>query len=313
MRRREQWGARFNYTNSRPVEEPATRVFVHITVTNPRAYSSNDAHARAIESIGINRFPATGISYNRLVMPDGSLYEAQPIGRRGAHTVNDFKRSTCSTSGCPGRGTSLTAPSWNLNINARAYVICQNVGDPVSAKMVDTLARAIVADYRAGFITRAAAHNLHGHRCASSKLCPGDKMWSRMGDLHTLIHRYLDNGLPGSTPPPSEDDMPYRDWPKADKDALLSDIFDAVWKTDTDTKGIPAPDGYNADGSNPFWAASSMLRSIQFYARKAATPQDLEALAAAIAAKLPPGAVDLATVKQGVAEALREGIGSDPA
>jgi hypothetical protein len=37
---------------------------------------------------------------------------------------------------------------------------------------------------------------------------------------------------------------------------------------------------------------------------------DVDALAEAIAAKIPPGAVDLATVKQGVREVLIEGIGS---
>lgn len=45
----------------------------------------------------------------------------------------------------------------------------------------------------------------------------------------------IDNGtltakpVPIPTPPPApEDDMPYRDWPQADKDALLQDISDAV-------------------------------------------------------------------------------------
>jgi hypothetical protein len=37
---------------------------------------------------------------------------------------------------------------------------------------------------------------------------------------------------------------------------------------------------------------------------------DLDALAAAIVAKIPSGSVDLATVKQGVREVLKEGIGS---
>lgn len=197
MRRRWQWKARKSYTDARTVTEPATRVFVHISVTNPSSYNSNDAHARAIESIGISRFPNTGISYNRGIMHNGALYEFQPIGRRGAHTVNDHQRSTCNRWGaaCPGNGSSLTAPSWNLNYNARSYVICQNVGDSVTDSMIDSIARQVVADYEAGFITRSAAHNFHGHRCVSSKSCPGDKMWARMHDLHTQIHSYLDNGL----------------------------------------------------------------------------------------------------------------------
>lgn len=198
LRRREQWGARFNYTNSRPVDEPATRVFVHITVTEPGNYASFDAHARAIENIGINRFPNTGISYNRLFMAGTrNVYEGQPIGRRGAHTVNDFRRSTCTTSGCPNRGGPLTAPSWNLNINARSYVYCANVHHSVPDHVVDDMARVIAADKLAGFVAKNA--QIHGHRCVSSKSCPGDKMWARMGELDKQVNHYLSTGLDGGT------------------------------------------------------------------------------------------------------------------
>lgn len=206
LRRRDSWGSTFSYTGRFTVTEPATRVFIHISVTNPGNYNSNDAHARALESIGRQRFPNTGVSYNRGCMPNAALYELQPIGRQGAHTVNDFRRSTCSTSGCPGKGKSLTAPSWNLNVNARAYVICQNVGNAASDAQVDALARAIVADYRAGFITKAAAENPHGHRCVSSKSCPGDKMWAKMSALATKIKHYVNNGLGGNDMPITNDD-----------------------------------------------------------------------------------------------------------
>lgn len=200
LRTREQAGFRFDYTTSRPVDEPATRVFVHITITNPSAYSSDDAHARAVEAIGINRFPSTGVSYNRLIMRSGRAYEGQPIGRRGAHTVNDFRRSTCTTSGCPGRGGPLTAPSWNLNVNARAYVICQNVGDTVPDVQLDSLARCIAADMLAGLVRRDA--EIHGHRCVSSKSCPANYMWARMGELRRLVDHYLAIGFIN---PPEED------------------------------------------------------------------------------------------------------------
>lgn len=200
LRRREEWQARFDYTGSRAVHEPATRVFIHITVTNPGSYASFDEHARAIENIGITRFPATGISYNRLFMAGTrTVYEGQPIGRRGAHTVNDFERSTCTTSGCPGRGGPLSAPSWNLNINARSYVYCANVQHSVPDHVVDDMARVIAADKLAGFVTRDA--EIHGHRCVSSKSCPGDKMWARMGEIDKLADHYLSTGL-------TEDDMP---------------------------------------------------------------------------------------------------------
>jgi hypothetical protein len=201
LRTREQAGFRRSYTDARTVVEPATRVFVHITVTNPRNYGSDDAHARAVESIGISRFPSTGISYNRLVMQSGTAYEGQPVGRRGAHTVNDFKRAACSTAGCPGRGAPLTAPDWNLNYNARAYVICQNVADVVTDKQLNSLAKAIAADKLAGFVIRTA--EIHGHRCVSSKSCPAGPMWARMSALEILVNNYLRTGLSGA----KEDDM----------------------------------------------------------------------------------------------------------
>lgn len=195
LRRRDQAGFRFDYTTRRSVDEPAARVFVHITVTNPDVYDDNDEHARAVEDIGIDRFPNTGCSYNRLVMPDGTAYEGQPIGRRGAHTVNDYRRSTCTTSGCPGRGGPLTAPSWNLNVNARSYAICQNVGHPVRDEQLDSLARCIAADKLAGFVRRDA--KIHGHRCVSGKSCPGDRMWERMHDLDVLVEQYVAAGHVG--------------------------------------------------------------------------------------------------------------------
>lgn len=212
LRRREEAGFKGGYTNSRTVDEPADRVFVHITVTNPRNYSSDDRHAQAVEAIGRSRFPATGVSYNRLFAQSGTAYEAQPMGRRGAHTVNDRKRSSCSTSGCPGRGKSLTAPGrgWNLNYNARAYSIMQNVGDSVTDKQLHAIARAIAADMLAGLVRRDAP--IHGHRCVSSKDCPGGRMWARMGELRKLVDHYVRVGLGGGqipTPTEPEDDMPY--------------------------------------------------------------------------------------------------------
>jgi hypothetical protein len=191
IRLRSQWGAARPYTDAREVTEPATRLFVHITVTNPANYKGNDAHAQAVERIGISRFPNTGISYNFGIMPDGTLYEFQPVGRRGAHTVNDFKRSTCSTTGCPGRGSSLTAPSWNLNYNARAIVFCGVESTDVSAVVVEKFALTVYTCYKAGFITKAAAQHIHGHRCVSSKACPGNKMWAKMGTIQTRVDKLI--------------------------------------------------------------------------------------------------------------------------
>jgi hypothetical protein len=199
VRRRNQWGARRAYTDGRLVHN-ATRLFFHITVTNPRNYLSNDAHARGVEAIGIARFPNTGISYNMGVMPNAAIYEFQPLNRRGAHTVNDFRRSTCTTGGCPNRGQPLTATSWNLNYNSRAVVICQNVNDPVSVAQIQSVARCGAAWKREEFVARSA--RWHGHRCVSAKSCPGNLAWNHMTRLHNLTEQYTRNGLGGGGPPP---------------------------------------------------------------------------------------------------------------
>lgn len=240
-RLREDWGARRSYTDSRNVIEPATRVFVHISVTNPGAYSSFDAHARAIESIGINRFPNTGISYNRLIQAGTLLvYEGQPIGRRGAHTVNNKEISPCSWFGsqCPGYGESLTAPNWNLNYNARAYVYCANTWHSFDDNSLDTMARAIAADKLAGFVTKNAA--IHGHRCVAFKSCPGDNVWDRMHELEGLVNLYL----------------------QGEEVALnKNETTDAVWDSDR----IPAPSRYGAKDTNPNWLGSRFVRELVNY------------------------------------------------
>lgn len=191
LRSREQTGFRFDYTDARAVIEPARAVFVHITITNPSNYASDDAHARAVEAIGISRFPSTGVSYNRLHMQSGKAYEAQPIGRRGAHTINDKGLASCVTSGCPSRGASI--PSGNLNYTVRAYAICQNVDHTVTDAELDSAARSIAADMLAGFVSRSAA--IHGHRCVSAKDCPGGKMWARMAELRRLVTHYVSTGF----------------------------------------------------------------------------------------------------------------------
>jgi hypothetical protein len=212
VRRRNQWGAKRSYTDENPINSPATTLFLHISVTNPSAYSSNDRHAQAIEGIGISRFPNTGISYNAGVMPNGQIYEFQPVGRRGAHTVNDFGISTCTRSGtgCPGRGGGLKTPSGsnNLNWSARAVVLCQNTGNTVTSTQVHAIAKIGAVWKRCGYVARAA--RWHGHRCVSSKSCPGDKGWAQLKEVARLTEHYYINGL-GTAPVPEEDDVELKD------------------------------------------------------------------------------------------------------
>lgn len=262
IRRREQWGASGTYTDDRAVTDPATRVFVHITVTNPANYLGNDAHAQAVERIGLNRFPATGISYNFGIMPNAALYEFQPVGRRGAHTVNDERRSTCTKHGsqCPGYRSSLTAPDWNLNYNARAFVFCAMESTTVTNAVVEKFALAIYTSYRTGFITKSAAQHIHGHRCVSAKSCPGDRLWARMKDIQARTNHLIEKG--------------------ADV-AITKDDVKRIWMTDGI---IPAPRGYEGS-DNKFWTASSVIRSTQYWARRGTLAT--EALARLVRAQQP--------------------------
>lgn len=203
LRTREQAGYKFKrYAETRSVTEPAPLVFVHITITNPKNYSSDDAHARAIEAIGMARFPNTGISYNRLVFQSGRAQEGQPMGRRGAHTVNDKNLTRCVSPGCPSRGESIPSAATNLNNVVRAYAICQNVNDAVTTAQLDSLAKTIAADMLAGLVRRDA--DIHGHRCVAYKDCPAGKMWPLMDDLKRLVGKYVTTGFKTTTEPPKE-------------------------------------------------------------------------------------------------------------
>lgn len=203
---REDAGFRFKrYGEAKSVSEPAGLVFVHITITNPKSYASDAAHARAVEAIGISRFPNTGISYNRLIMQSGRAYEGQPMGRRGAHTINDKKLAHCVSPGCPSKGGPIPPATINLNTRVRAYAICQNVSDAVTDAQLDSLARTIAADVLAGMVARD--FDLHGHRCTAPKDCPAAKMWARMGELRKLIDHYIKVGFgvkPPTGPTPSK-------------------------------------------------------------------------------------------------------------
>jgi hypothetical protein len=231
IRRRNQWGARRSYTDENPVTHPASFLFLHISITNPSSYSSNDKHAQAVENIGISRFPNTGISYNAGIMPNGQIYEFQPLGRRGAHTVNTFNRRTCSTSGCPSRGTSLGSNN-NLNFNARAIVLCQNVGNTVTSTQVHNIAKVAATWKRCGYVTRGA--RWHGHRCVTAKDCPGSKAWALMGQVNSLTEHYTVNGLTGE----DDDWMSFID-NQAEFDAAVAKAMSKWWNEKMDLSGGP--------------------------------------------------------------------------
>jgi hypothetical protein len=194
-----QWVDGYTVFTGRQTAEPAVAGFNHISVTNPDAYPlGNDQHMRAIESIGISRFPNTGFSYNGAVLPGGVLYEGQPWGRRGAHTVNTKRLRVCASTGCPSRDWSLDAPDWNNNVNGRALVFARNLDDAVTDADVDAAGRYWAGHKLCGLM-RADARQ-HGHRCCADKDCPGNRVWVRMADISDATADYVRAGI--------EDDMP---------------------------------------------------------------------------------------------------------
>lgn len=179
MRRREEWGAVYpDYGSWRSIEFPASQLFLHITVTSPHTRPDPDVHARYVERIGIGRFPTVGLSYNALVLPGGLLYEGQPLVRRGAHTVNDFGRDTC-----PAHGGSLKTKAGlnNLNYSARSCALARMVTDEVTADDVEACAQWGAALIKSGYATPDAVW--HGHRCVSSKSCPGPIGYALIPDI----------------------------------------------------------------------------------------------------------------------------------
>lgn len=170
------WRAVFDYSNLRTIYLPGDYLFLHISVTN----RTDDwrADMRTIERIGISRFPNTGISYNAAAFPDGRIADAQPLDRRGAHTLNEL--------GVPGYPE-------NLNYYGHAIVLPQMVGDPVTNAQVDAVAQWGAAVVRAGY---SRADRFLPHRMFAPKDCPGDRAVARLDDINGLLRHYVQEGLP---------------------------------------------------------------------------------------------------------------------
>lgn len=174
--KREDWGAVCSYTSPRSVVTPASFLFLHVAVIRQSGDPAKDM--RVIERIGQDRF-GIGCSYNAAASFDARLWEMQPLGRRGAHTVND-KRDP-------------RFPAGSLNHVARALVLPQMDGDPVSDGQIDVAARWAAACIRAGFVKPGAVW--FGHRDVAWKGCPGDAGYRRLPELNRLTRYYETHGL----------------------------------------------------------------------------------------------------------------------
>lgn len=190
---REEWDAQQDYRSDRACDFRAKRLFLHIALVRDPSdlRGPEDQVARNVEAIGQSRFQV-GCSYNAAAFNTGRLYEMQPLTRRGAHTVNTFRRDTC-----PAHGGSLVAPAtssgYNNNITDRALVLPQMEADPVTDEQIDAAAQWGAALRRTGL----AEHNApwHGHRCVTAKGCPGQTAYDRIPELQELTDYYTENGL----------------------------------------------------------------------------------------------------------------------
>jgi hypothetical protein len=122
--------------------------------------------------------------------------------------------------------------------------------------------------------------------------------------------------------PPTEDDMtPEQDQRLKDVENALRNLGQFAFRLENDKTGLsledrvwskPLPDAVTGVDQT----AHALLRNARKDAHTAATAADIDALAAAVVAKFPNGgsaSIDKETVKQGLLEVLREGVGDAPA
>lgn len=236
---RESWAPQVNYAAAaaRAVTAPARWLFLHISVHgNPRggfgASPGQVASAlRKIEAIGIARFgTGVGVSYNAAADWSGTLWELQPLARRGAHTVNNRTLP-------PTRPDLVDPdhPGGTLNYRARALVLPQEVDDPVTDAQLEAAARWGAALRRSGVAERGARWQYH--REVSEKACPGDRAIGRVAELQQLTDRYTTEGLPMAIT-------------QEDREAIAKDVVAAL--VGTPQAGSAAKPIVPADGGEGF-------------------------------------------------------------
>ena len=140
------WGAAPASLPAAEMRLPATRLFIHHTVTEP----TGDPYAdmRVIEAIGVERFGQ--FSYSYCVHPSGTILEGCGT-RRGAHTAQ-------ANSGAFG-------VAWIGNYETRSPALAQ----------IDATRQLIDQLHRAGWLTADAA--ILGHRDVYATACPGRKLY----------------------------------------------------------------------------------------------------------------------------------------
>lgn len=275
---RETWDAQQSYTSPRPVER-ARWLFLHIAVVDDPNDLVGTEHQvmRNIERIGQARF-GIGCSYNAAAFDTGRLYEAQPLQRRGAHTVNDL----------PNRDF----PYWpdrprSLNHLVRALVLPQQVDDEVTDQQIDAAARWGAALCRAGFAVPRAPW--FGHRDVTRKSCPGPIAYERLAELNRLTRRYEALGLIDQ---PEEDMTP-------EQDQMLKEVHQFI------ERSHPKGDAKRDDlwGTPLYWNGLDTLALVRQQSA------ELAALRSAVAQLGAGGSVDYSKVQAAAEEAVKSVLG----
>ena len=146
----------------------------------------------------------------------------------------------------PGKGTSahcvLEAGRvfWIVSPDDISWA-CGNAYGNVKSISMECNPRASDADYQTAAEEWARLWGIYGkfplvpHNHWTATNCPGPWDVARLEQMATDIFN-------GVTPTPTEDDMPYLNWPQEDKDALVNDIFGKKFvRQGVDPKGYANP------------------------------------------------------------------------
>jgi outer membrane murein-binding lipoprotein Lpp len=176
---RAQWGNRYPYSNY-TIKYPGRYLFMHITVTHQTGTLAE--RTRVVERIGAQRFPNTRFSYNAVLHRGGAIYEGQPRGRKGAHTVN-------------AKGVSGFPYDLNAYGDALSYVGMES--DPFGEAEIESAARWFAAKVLSG---ESTATTIYPHNKFAAKACPGSKVMAALPEIIRRFKKYVAAGrLPGGT------------------------------------------------------------------------------------------------------------------
>jgi len=159
---RGEWGAQYD-NGGGPAPIPASECWLHHSVTGApgvdATFEQDAAAVRVLEKIGEDRF-GQGISYTWVITPSGRIFEGHGVGRLGAHTAN---RNSKARAICYLGNYETTRPT-TAQIRGAAWLLQHSHGR--------------------GWL--AAARLNGGHRDVGQTACPGAHAYTRIGEINQL-------------------------------------------------------------------------------------------------------------------------------